>query len=314
MTWQPDDEARARRRELARRRVRRQRVLGVCALGAVLAALATVLVLSRTGPGPPPETAQVRTLAKRHQAPVSTLPARAPEPTPADAEPPGRAIPILMYHAVEAPPAGTALPELWVPAASFAAEMDALRRAGYHAITMADATDYWEGRRRVPRKPIVLTFDDGFRSQVERAAPVLRRLGWRGVLYLEVAALHTPGSGISETDVRKLLDDGWELGAHTMTHPDLTTVDAGQLREEVAGSRAWLRRHFHRPVDAFCYPAGKHDDAVAAAVEAAGYRSATTVDAGLAGPGDRFRLARVRVNGSDGAGDLMGRLAALGQR
>ncbi len=55
-----------------------------------------------------------------------------------------------MYHAVEAPPTGTAFPELWVPAERFAEEMHALDRAGYHAITMHDATDYWEGRRRVP--------------------------------------------------------------------------------------------------------------------------------------------------------------------
>ena len=314
MSRQQPDEVRARRREAARRRVRRQRLLGASALAAVLAALAVVLVLAKTGSDPAPTATHVRTLAKHPDKPAhGGLPASFPEPAPAHSEPAGRPIPILMYHAVEAPPAGTAFPELWVPAESFAAEMQALHRDGYHAITMAAATDYWRGRRRVPRKPIVLTFDDGFRSQVEEAMPVLKRLGWPGVLYLEVASLHTPGSGgISDAGVRELLRAGWELGSHTMTHPDLPTIGAEQLHEEVADSRQLLRRRFHVPVDAFCYPAGKYDDAVVAAVERAGYRTATTVDPGLAGPGDRFRLPRVRVNGTDGADTLMRQLADAG--
>ncbi|HEY6779931.1 MAG TPA: polysaccharide deacetylase family protein [Thermoleophilaceae bacterium] len=315
MSWQPSEgEARERRREAGRRRQRRQRLLGVSALVVLLGAVLSVLVLATTGgPDPAATTTPVRPLAKREQPRTARLATPAPEPAAADAEPPGRPIPILMYHAVEAPPAGTAFPELWVPAASFAAEMGALHRAGYHAITMAAATAYWEGRRRVPRKPIVLTFDDGFRSQVEQALPVLKRLGWPGVLYLEVASLHTPGSaGISTAGVRALLRAGWELGAHTLTHPDLTTVGVDQLREEVAGSRRLLRRRFHVPVDAFCYPAGKYDDTVVAAVEHAGYRTATTVDPGLAGPRNRWRLPRVRVNGSDGADTLLARLADAG--
>lgn len=314
MSWQPPEEARAQRRKAARRRVRRQRLLGASALVAVLGALLVVFVLAKGGSDPAPTATHPRTLAKHHEQPTKAgLPARAPEPAPAAAEPPGRPIPILMYHAVEAPPAGTAFPELWVPAESFAAEMERLHSDGYHAITMADATDYWRGRRRVPRKPIVLTFDDGFRSQVEEALPVLKRLGWPGVLYLEVAALHTPGSGgISNAGVRELLRAGWELGSHTMTHPDLPTIGAEQLHEEVVDSRRLLRRRFHVPVDAFCYPAGKYDDAVVAAVEQAGYSTATTVDPGLAGPGDRFRLPRVRVNGSDDADTLMQHLADAG--
>ncbi len=156
----------------------------------------------------------------------------------------------------------------------------------------------------------MLTFDDGFRSHVEDALPVLKRLGWPGVLYLEVASLHTPGSGgISDAGVRKLLRAGWELGSHTMTHPDLTTVDADRLREEVAGARTLLRRRFHVPIEAFCYPAGKYDDTVVAAVQAAGYRTATTVDPGLAGPGDPLRLPRVRINGSDTPDAMMTQLA-----
>jgi peptidoglycan/xylan/chitin deacetylase (PgdA/CDA1 family) len=108
--------------------------------------------------------------------------------------------------------------------------------------------------------------------------------------------------------VRQLIAAGWEIDAHTVTHPDLTTVDPAQLRYQVAGSRAAIRRLFHQPVDFFCYPAGRYDARVVEAVRAAGYRGATTVDEGLGQRSEAFTLKRVRVNGTDTAADLLARL------
>ena len=93
---------------------------------------------------------------------------------------------------------------------------------------------------------------------------------------------------------------GWEVGAHTLTHPDLTTVDDAGLQREIAGSRTLLQDRLHLPVNAFCYPAGRNDARVRAAVRAAGFKTATTVDPGIARPGDDpFALPRIRVNGTD---------------
>ena len=75
---------------------------------------------------------------------------------------------------------------------------------------------------------------------------------------------------------------------------------------------ATLRRMFHVPVEFFCYPAGRLDDRVVAAVRAAGYRGATTTELGLARPTDMFRLARVRVDRSDGVEGLAAKLRSLG--
>ena len=93
---------------------------------------------------------------------------------------------------------------------------------------------------------------------------------------------------------------GWEVGAHTLTHPDLTTVDDATLRREVAGSRALLSAASASRCTAFCYPAGRNDARVRAAVRAAGFTTATTVEPGIAAPGDDpFALPRIRVNGTD---------------
>jgi peptidoglycan/xylan/chitin deacetylase (PgdA/CDA1 family) len=219
-------------------------------------------------------------------------------------------VPILMYHVISSPPANAPYPELYVPRASFAAEVGWLARRGYHAVTLQEVFDSWRGARTLPAKPIVLSFDDGYLSDVTNALPVLRARHWPGVLNLEVANLK-PVWGIRPPGVRKLIRAGWEIDAHTLTHPDLTAVGAAQLRDEVAGSRAAIRNAFHVPVNFFCYPAGRYNDTVIAAVQAAGYLGATTTSYGLAKPAELYTLARVRINGTDSISAFGSKLEAL---
>ena len=117
--------------------------------------------------------------------------------------------------------------------------------------------------------------------------------------------------GLSLPRVRALVRAGWEIDAHTISHPDLTTLDIAALMREVAGSRRIIRRQLHVPVDFFCYPAGRYDAAVIAAVRRAGYLGATTTNYGLAQPSDLFTLERVRVNGSDGVNGFAAKMRAL---
>src|SRR5690606_16210891 len=114
-----------------------------------------------------------------------------------------------------------------------------------------------------PRRPVVLSFDDGYRSHVVNALPVLRRLGWSGVLFLELKNLQ-PDWGLREAQVRELIGEGWEIDSHTIDHPDLTTVDAARLEREVGDSRRQLSEKFGVPVNFFCYPAGRYDETVIA--------------------------------------------------
>jgi peptidoglycan/xylan/chitin deacetylase (PgdA/CDA1 family) len=217
-----------------------------------------------------------------------------------------------MYHVITSPPRGTPYPALWVPWSRFRAQMRALRAHGYHAVTLAQVFDHWRRGLVIPRKPIVLTFDDGYLSQWAHAARTLRALGWPGVLNLAVKNLGLAG-GLSHRQVREMIGAGWELDAHTISHRDLTTLGAAALHHEVAGSRALLRRALGVPVPFFCYPAGRYDATVESAVRAAGYRGATTTQPGVASPrDDPFALPRIRVNGGDTAAAVLARLAAAG--
>ena len=229
---------------------------------------------------------------------------------PAGAGPRLRPVPILMYHVVTTAPANAPYRELYVSRADFAGQVAWLAAHGYHAVTLQRVFDSWRGAARLPAKPVVLSFDDGYLSQVRNALPILKSRHWPGVLNLEVRNLQ-PVWGIRPPGIRKLLAAGWELDAHTLTHPDLTKVRAAQLRDEVAGSRAVIRKRFHVPVNFFCYPAGRYDDTVVAAVKAAGFLGATTTNYGLARPSDLYTLSRVRIDGSDGVKGFAAKLESL---
>jgi len=231
-----------------------------------------------------------------------------PKPVQRPKGPHDAPVPILMYHVLANPPANAPYPELYVRPADFAAQVRWLAGQGYHAVSLRRVYDFWRGRRVLPPKPIVLSFDDGYHTDFTVALPVLRARHWAGVLNLEVRNLE-PVWGTRPGMVRKMIAAGWEVDAHTLTHPDLTKVGPDRLKQEVAGSRAAIRRRFGVPVDFFCYPSGRYDDAVVAAVKAAGYLGATTTNEGLATPRNLFTLNRVRVSGTDGVDGLRRKLA-----
>jgi peptidoglycan/xylan/chitin deacetylase (PgdA/CDA1 family) len=215
-------------------------------------------------------------------------------------------VPILMYHVLGTPQANAVFPQLFVEPSNFKAQMAWLSRRGYHAVTLRQVLRYWRSGIALPRKPIVLSFDDGYLSDYTIALPVLRRYHWPGVLNLVVNNVR-PGD-LTAQEVRRLIAAGWEIDAHTISHVDLTRLDPAALRREVAGSRTRLRRMFGQRVDFFCYPLGHYDARVVAAVRAAGYRGATTEDPGLARPARRFRLPRIRLALGDGAAQLAAKL------
>jgi peptidoglycan/xylan/chitin deacetylase (PgdA/CDA1 family) len=231
---------------------------------------------------------------------AATAPARAPAVTHS------QAVPILLYHAIGPTPASAPYPALYVGGAAFRTQMGWLAQHGWHPVTMDALLRSWRGGRSLPRKPVVLSFDDGYPGDWQVALPDLRERGWPGVLNLHIGNL-VPAR------VRSLIRAGWEVDAHTFTHPDLTTVGATRLEHEVAGSRTWIRHVFGVPVDVFCYPAGRYNATVIAAVRAAGYLAAVTENPGWASPAaGLFTLPRVRVNGGESIGAFAASLHSSG--
>jgi peptidoglycan/xylan/chitin deacetylase (PgdA/CDA1 family) len=278
-------EGRAQRRATERRRLRRQRLLALAGL-LLLAAATAAAVAALRGGGQSAATAS----HSRHQS--------SPPPEPAtrsraDWRPHTGPVPILEYHVLGRPQTEVPYPDLYVPRASFRKQMDWLDERGYEAVTLEQVEEAWYHHGTLPQKPIVISFDDGYRPQYTFALPTLSKHGWPGVLNLKAE-----GSDLYTSNVEAMLEAGWELAAHTIHHSDLTTLEGEALEEEVAGSRKLLQDEYGVPVKNFCYPSGRFDSTAIAAVEAAGYTGATTEIPGYATRDHPYELARIEVLGS----------------
>jgi peptidoglycan/xylan/chitin deacetylase (PgdA/CDA1 family) len=226
---------------------------------------------------------------------------------------PGTAtVPVLMYHVINPPPSGAPFPGLYVPASEFAAQMQALKAAGWRAVTMDQLEAYWtRGVPLGPGKPIVLTFDNGYASQYENALPILKRLGWVGDENIQLTGLPPSQGGLTDAQVRGLIASGWELDTQGISHADLITLDAAQLKYQVATARHMLQKRYGVPVNWFCYPSGHYDATVVAAVKAAGFVGSTTVIPGWANPSeDPYRLPRLRVLGGTSPSALLDQISS----
>ena len=127
-----------------------------------------------------------------------------------------------------------------------------LAAAGYEAVTLSLALDAWHGRATLPPRPIALSFDDGYRSQVTAARPILATRRWPGVPNLDLSNL-TPSWGVGSRGFRWPMAAGWEIDSLFADAPDLTVLHAATLKREVAGSRAVIRRRFGVSARFFCY-------------------------------------------------------------
>ena len=315
-----DVNARRLERERRRRaRARRRRLVAVGSLAGIVVIVAAVAIASAGGgPATKPRKGAAGSSGKRTASHHATSPS-APRPAASLSQQqgsgvPGNAtVPILMYHVINPPPAGAPFPGLYVPADEFAAQMEALKAAGWHAVTMDQLRANWtRGVPLGPGKPVVITFDNGYESQYTNALPVLRRLGWVGVENIQLTGLPPSQGGLSDSQVKALVGAGWELDTQGMSHADLIKLDAAGLQYQIDNARQLLRSRYGVPVNWFCYPSGHYNATVIAAVRAAGFVGSTTVVPGWASRSDDpYALPRLRVLGGTSASALLQQIASV---
>lgn len=227
---------------------------------------------------------------------------------------------ILCYHAVsEDWPS-----EFSVPPERLDAQLRFLRRRGYRPATLTEAL-----RHPPVKRTVAITFDDAYRSVIERALPVLSRHGAPATVFVPTAYVSdgerltwsalsrwagTPFEAelecMSWENLRALDAAGWEIGSHSSTHPDLTALGDAELDAELAGSRTACEEALQRPCTSLAYPFGAHDRRVADRARAAGYEAGVILDGHIAipprslvhpgRPADMLSLMRAGIYRDDG--------------
>jgi peptidoglycan/xylan/chitin deacetylase (PgdA/CDA1 family) len=229
-------------------------------------------------------------------------------------------VPILVYHRVTDEPL-PGLEEYAVRPAAFRRQMRVLRLGGWSTVGPDDLLAARREQRPLPRRPVMLTFDDAYAELERDALPVLRANGQTAAIYACSSLLGAAADLLRRDDrheeaqlmdgaaLRRAQALGFTVGSHTATHPRLVELGDDELREELTGSREALSGLLGEDVRHLAYPFGAHDERVREAAGEAGYASAVTTDRGTASDeGPPLCLPRIYVSWGEGASRLALRL------
>jgi peptidoglycan/xylan/chitin deacetylase (PgdA/CDA1 family) len=230
---------------------------------------------------------------------------------------------ILAYHTVADLATDPVLAEYGVPPPLFAAQLDDLAARGWEFVSLDAVLASLDGGVPLPRRALLLTFDDAYADLLEIACPLLRDRGIAAVVFAvadRVGATNlwnqVKGAGslklLDATGLLAVAKHGVEVGSHSATHRSLPKVDNGEVEEELAGSAATLESLGLPRPRVFSYPYGGAGVRLAEAVRGAGYEVAFTTAWGEPGGADRYLLPRVEVHASDTPRKLRLKLAAAG--
>ena len=219
------------------------------------------------------------------------------------------AVPILMYHRVTERELQTQH-RTFVTEQNFRKHLAFYRRHNRTPLSFTDLKDFWFAHRPLkefPKNPIILTFDDGYRDLIERAAPALRDYHMKATVFLlsntdyqsntwDDAAEGELSPLLSREERQKLDPQIFELGSHGHDHLDFTQLGDSEILDQMKKSKTLLEQEFSRPIETFAYPFGRIDSRLPQICRQAGYAFAVNTDRGPeAFFSDRFSLFRVNI-------------------
>lgn len=185
--------------------------------------------------------------------------------------------------------------ELKISGRRFAAELAWLKKAGYQSISLQQARDFFNGKiAGMPAHPIILSMDDGYRSTWKTAGPILKRYGFKAVYFLISSQVGAGKNFLTWADVRELVDEGHEVGSHSVRHSNLAKPGKSEgpqayqkrLAMELNDSKKALEGKLGFAVNSLAYPLGAYNPYVEAAARQAGYDLIFTVTASVNVAGD----------------------------
>lgn len=229
---------------------------------------------------------------------IKTTTTSTPEPTTINyPKPESYNVPILMYHYIRNAENESALGKnLSVSPASFSDQLKWLKENNYESIKVSDLTDpELKAISKIifeKKKPIILTFDDGYEDAYITALPIMQKYEFTGTFYI-IRNSVGKAEYMNQTQIDKMAEVGMEIGSHTLSHIDLSTADTTDQRKQIFESKL--------NASTFCYPSGKFNDTTVSLVKEIGYTTATTTKSGIANQDSNlFELPRIRMQDFSG--------------
>ncbi|MBI4636351.1 MAG: polysaccharide deacetylase family protein [Candidatus Rokubacteria bacterium] len=189
-------------------------------------------------------------------------------------------VPVLVYHDIGREARG----RLLIAARTFEEQMRFLKSNGYRVVSLREFYEFIALKRQMPRKAVVLTFDDGYKSFLQYAYPVLKELGFSATLFVYTDYVGAGRNALGWDELRKLAAEGFQIEGHTKTHSDLRrrpnepeAEHLKRLRAEMEIPQKLFRERLGEPGQFLAYPYGATDDAVIERVRESGYAAGFTV-------------------------------------
>jgi len=206
-------------------------------------------------------------------------------------------VPVLVYHRV-----GDAR-EDHVPTVStetFERHLRFIERGRYRVLRLEELAELLQAGTRMPRRTVVVTFDDGYEETFQVAAPILRRFGFPATVFVTPTEVGLPGF-MTWDQLRHLARDGMSIGSHTLHHTYLPLVAEARAEQELVDSKRTLEQQLGQPVHVLSYPVGGFTPAIQRLAQAAGYRTACTTNRSLSkwAPQDLFAVRRIKMTERD---------------
>lgn len=206
-------------------------------------------------------------------------------------------VPILMYHYIEyvTDEKDTTRQLLNTYPHILDAQIKTLKEAGYTFLTHKELSDILMNKGSLPEKPVVLTFDDGYRDFYTDAYPILKKYQVKATQYV-ISGLLYDKNYMTTQQVVEIANDGLvEIGAHTVDHPWMKNQSAEYVKYEAEESKKQLEKLTGHPVVSFAYPYGAFDLQAIDAVKKAGFTSAvSTIPGNMHSHDTKYFLYRIR--------------------
>lgn len=218
-------------------------------------------------------------------------------------------MPVIMYHRVIKDRSEGGVHEIYATVEQFEKHLKYLKKNNYQTVTFKDLTDNrYKHRFDKGNKFVVLTFDDGYVDNYKYAFPLLKKYGFKAVIFL-VSDLNYNKWDVDVTEnpekefhlmnmemVKEMEEYGIEFGGHTKTHPKLATLTTEEASKEILESKKTLEEKLGHPLVSFAYPYGNLNNSVKNIVASSGYQFAVATDSGdICFSSDLFKIRRIGI-------------------
>lgn len=206
------------------------------------------------------------------------------------------AVPIMMYHNVDSsdqPRMNSVTPS------NFAKHMAYLHKHGYHVIAFSELVNSIIEKKPLPKKSVVITFDDGFEDNYINAFPVLKQYHFPAIIFVVTDIVGKSGF-LTWEQIKEMEKSDISFGSHTRLHTYLPSLDKAEQRNQIRGSKEILEQQLGHPIEYFAYPSGGFNDSILSVLKETGYKAACTTNRGYPRLNDDpYMIKRIRFGNND---------------